>query len=209
MTRLAQDLGDLGLMIAGVCDTTDADKVGAGALHLLAPDETRFWGIFAASPEYADGQPDPMDRWSARVIAQLAASHGATAIFPFGGPPFHPFFSWALRSGVFWTSPINFLVHASAGLMVSFRGALLFAGPQAAASAPALRPCETCLHPCTNACPVDAFADGYDVVACRAHINSDAGAPCRNFGCLARRACPVGQGLRVPAQAQFHMEAFR
>jgi hypothetical protein len=35
------------------------------------------------------------------------------------------------------------------------------------------------------------------------------GAACREGGCLARRACPVGDEFRyLPAQARFHTEAF-
>ena len=89
---------------------------------------------------------------------------------------------------------------------MSFRGAIRLPRPARVASGP--RPCDTCAAPCATACPVDAFADGYDVAACKAHVASPAGADCRRGGCLARRACPVGQGRRLPAQSAFHMEAF-
>jgi len=64
--------------------------------------------------------------------------------------------------------------------------------------------------PCLSACPVDAFSGtSYDVAACAAHIGSTAGEDCMAGGCLARRACPVGQAFAYgPAQAQFHMRAF-
>lgn len=178
-----------------------------GTIVLIGPDEPTFWTIFTDSPEYRDGAPDPLDRWSLRVLTALAAEDGATALFPFGGPPYQPFYSWAVATGHAWPSPIGFLVHDTSGLFVSFRGALFYPD-RAPAPSDATKPCTTCAAPCAIACPVDAFADGYDVVACKAHVTSPAGTDCRMGGCLARRACPVGQGRRTPAQSAFHMKAF-
>ena len=94
----------------------------------------------------------------------------------------------------------------------AYRGALLFAErlklPEQR-SAPS--PCESCPDkPCLNTCPVGAFTPGgYDVAGCRAHIGKPEGSDCLGFGCLARRACPVGQDyLYEPAQARFHMQKF-
>jgi len=56
------------------------------------------WPAFAASPEAADGAPDPLDRWSSRLITAIAGSVGASPLFPFGGPPFLPFQRWAQRA---------------------------------------------------------------------------------------------------------------
>ena len=97
---------------------------------------------FRASPEYRDGAPDPLDRWSERVIG--GAGRGASAreaLFPFGGPPWQPFTAWARRSGEAWESPVGLLVHARAGLFVSYRGALALPArlDAAAAGAAALR----------------------------------------------------------------------
>jgi ferredoxin len=197
---LAAVLAPLGLRALGDCPD------GNMTITLIGPDEPAFWPIFMASPEYQDGKPDPMDRWSARVIGNLAQTFQAEALFPFGGPPYAPFFTWAKQTGRFWASPIGFLVHDDGGLFTSFRGALRWTKPAQIGSAP--QPCLTCAKPCATACPVGAFTDGYDVAACNAHVASDAGVSCRTKGCLARRACPVGQGSRLPAQAAFHMEAF-
>jgi len=197
---IAAVLRPLGLQHLGDCPD------GASTISLIGPDEPRFWPIFKASNEYQDGRDNPLDRWSERVISKIAEDCGAEALFPFGGPPYAPFFTWAKRSGRFWASPIDFLVHDAAGLFVSFRGALRWSLPAQAGNAS--QPCLTCTEPCKTACPVDAFKDGYDVAACKAHVISDAGRDCRTRGCLARRACPVGQGNRLSAQAAFHMEAF-
>ena len=42
----------------------DCAPEGTGTLILLGPHEPRFWTAFAESPEYRDGAPDPLDRWS-------------------------------------------------------------------------------------------------------------------------------------------------
>lgn len=197
---LAAALFPFGLRRLGDCPDGDDQIV------LIGPDEPRFWDIFCQSAEYRGGAPDPLDRWSRRVITDVAGQMGAAALFPFGGPPYAPFYSWALKTGRFWASPIGFLVHDEAGLFVSFRGALRLSG---LAKPPVLeQPCDACAQPCHAACPVGAFDDGYNVDACKAHLRADAGRDCRNNGCLARRACPVGQGKRLPAQSQFHMDAF-
>ena len=193
-------LRPLGLQHLGDC------AEGTRTISLIGPDEPHFWPIFEASIEYQDGRENALDRWSKRVIGKIAQDCDAEALFPFGGPPYAPFFTWAKRSGRFWASPIDFLVHDMAGLFVSFRGALRWSVP--AQQGKASQPCLTCAKPCKTACPVGAFADGYDVAACKAHVASDAGHDCRSRGCLARRACPVGQNVRIPAQAAFHMEAF-
>lgn len=198
--RLSAHLAPLGLR--RLADCPDGDLT----ITLIGPDEPAFWPIFSGTQEYHDGQPDPMDRWSKRVISDVAATLGAEPLFPFGGPPYAPFFTWAKNSGLFWASPIDFLVHAELGLFVSFRGAIRW--QEETATHHIAKPCDTCTAPCTTACPVGAFRDGYDVAACKAHVGSDAGTDCRSRGCLARRACPVGAGTRLPAQSAFHMEAF-
>lgn len=180
-------------------------------LLMLGPDEPAFWPAFTRSREYSDGTPDPMDRWSTRVIGEWATEIGAEALYPFGGPPFLPFFSWALRTGRIHSSPIMLLVHDTAGLFVSFRGALALPRHVALPSPP-VNPCTSCAdQPCRTACPVDAF-DGmsYDVGGCKTYLGSDAGRDCMEVGCAARRACPVSAKYpRMARQSAFHMTAFK
>ena len=64
---------------------------GTGTLVLLGPAQPGFWAGFTASPEYRDGARDPLDRWSARMIRDLADQLSAKPFFPFGGPPHQPF----------------------------------------------------------------------------------------------------------------------
>jgi hypothetical protein len=182
---------------------------GTQTLLLLGPAEPGFWAHFTASPEWQDGQPDPMDRWSRRVIGTIACDLGAKALFPFGGPPYHPFYRWALRTGRIWDSPVRLLVSADQGLMVSFRGALALR-ERVPLPAPALRPCDGCARPCLAACPAAALtADGYDVPACHGFLDTPAGQPCLTTGCETRRACPVSQAYaRLPEQSAWHMGRF-
>jgi len=202
LTQITADLAATHLQILGHCPAAD----DAGTLLLIGPDEPAFWPAFTQSPEYQDGHPDPLDRWSTRTLSAIAETHGITALFPFGGPPYHPFYTWATASGRFWPSPIGFLVHDTTGLFTSFRGALVI--PDHLPADLKSKPCDSCAKPCATACPVGAFDNGYDVEACKAHLNTPAGADCMNEGCRARRACPVGQGNRLPAQAAFHMKSF-
>ncbi|MBS0564024.1 MAG: ferredoxin, partial [Proteobacteria bacterium] len=51
-------------------------------LVLFGPDEPGFWAHLQAQPEWRDGRPDPIDRWSRRVIEALARDLGAAAVFP-------------------------------------------------------------------------------------------------------------------------------
>lgn len=189
-----------------------ADGKPAATLLLAGTVGSGWWERFAAAPESADGKPDPLDRWTARVLTEIAARHGAAALFPFGGPPYRPFQRWAQRAEPVASSPLGILIHPSYGLWHAYRGALSFAGTLALpAPARAAGPCLSCRdRPCLTTCPVDAFGDaGYDVPGCVGHLAGPAGGACRSGGCLARLACPVGADYRYgPAAAAFHMGAF-
>lgn len=205
---IAKHLSSVGLQTLGHCPTLPTDTLPAsGTIVLIGPDEPHFWPLFTQSPEYSDGDPDPLDRWSKRVLTAIASEFDALALFPFGGPPYQPIFTWALRTGRFWSSPIGFLIHDTAGLFLSFRGALVI--PETRPVAPGIQPCLTCTEqPCKTACPVGAFDNGYAVDTCKSHLATPAGTDCLTQGCRARRACPIHQGRRLPAQAAHHMKAF-
>ncbi|KEP70763.1 hypothetical protein DL1_13080 [Thioclava dalianensis] len=204
-------------MIAGLDAALGAHRLFvSGALHegettliLLSPDEPGFWDHVTAQPEFADDAPDPLDRWSARVVGAIATQFGAGACYPFEGPPWHPFVTWAIRSGQSFPSPVHMTVHARMGLWASLRGALVLPG-RLALPAPATSPCIGCDAPCMTACPVGALSPaGYDVASCHAHLDGPRGASCRDFGCLARHACPAGQSYgRLARQSAWHMRQF-
>ncbi|QCP86829.1 ferredoxin [Cereibacter sphaeroides] len=211
LERIAERAAAERLAILGGCATDPGDGLpeGTQSLLLLGPREPGFWPHLTAQPEWQDGRPDPVDRWSERVITRLAQEIGALPVFPFGGPPWWPFYGWALRTGRAFASPVRLIVHDEAGLFFSCRGALALRDrlepPQG------VSPCSDCANrPCLTACPAGALgAGGYDVPACHAFLERPEGTPCLDRGCAVRRACPRSQGhARMEIQSAYHMRQF-
>ena len=134
---------------------------------LLSP-AYNFWPIFKKSDEYHQKIIDPIDTWSKRVISNIAIKVSAEPKFPFGKNFGAPFFEWAKLSGEAWDSPIGMLVHSKMGLMVSYRGALIFDQKIKLRKRYPEKPCIKCIKkPCINACPIDALTpEGYDIQSC-------------------------------------------
>ena len=213
MRALDERARAVGLTVRGMlAGPVEGAPEGTRTLVLLGPDEPSFWPRFTASTEYRDGAPHALDRWSRRVIADLAEAEDGLALFPFDGPPYAPFVSWALQSGQAWPSPVGPLVHEHAGLFISYRGAIALSR-DLDRPAPGAPTCPSCHQPCATACPVvGALSDRapYDAARCLEHIATDAGTPCRTEGCLVRRACPTAAMFRrLPEQSAFHMQAFQ
>jgi hypothetical protein len=189
-----------------------ADGRTPATLILIGNVGSSLWPAFSGSVEADDGAPDPLNRWTQRVIGDISCEVGAEPLFPFGGPPYLPFQRWAMRAEAVAPSPLGILIHPDHGLWHAYRGALAFAERLALpARVDRPRPCDSCPdRPCLSACPVGAFSErGYDVPACIGHIGGPAGAACMGGGCLARRACPVGPAYGYgAAQVRFHMAAF-
>ncbi|MEX0969925.1 MAG: ferredoxin [Paracoccaceae bacterium] len=208
MTGLEAELAAQGLAVLGGFYPTPDDALPGETLLLIGPDGANFWPHFTQCPEWANGRNNPVDRWSTRILSGIATAQGGTALFPFGGPPYHPFYQWALRSGQVWASPVALLVHATQGLFVSYRGALVLPRRMELATA-ATKPCAGCAKPCLGACPAHALTGaGYDVPRCHDYLSTPAGQDCMVRGCAVRRACPVGQNLRSAAQSAYHMQRF-
>lgn len=213
-TDVAAALDAQGLLLRGGFHAGDSDGLpeGAGTVLMVGNAGPALWRVFAQAPEARDGAPDGLDRWTRRVIGDLAERFRARPVLPFDGPPYAPFQRWAQRAEPVAPSPIGILIHPDYGLWHAYRGALVFAEQldlPPADDRP--RPCDSCPDmPCLNTCPVDAFTPaGYDVAACAGHIAGVQGQDCVDGGCLARRACPVGLGYRYDgAQARWHMRAF-
>lgn len=154
----------------------------------------RLWPYFNKTRR---DEPDPLDNWTRRVLGVVASDLGAGVLYPFDGPPYHPFQQWAVRAEGLQPSPIGPLMHPEYGLWHSYRGALLFKQALDLPPAPEVgHPCAACRdRPCLSACPVNAFQDGADfnLDACLGHLGSPAGTPCMTGGCRARNACPVAR----------------
>jgi len=83
-----------GLRLRGGFDAVAEDAVPplrhgrpVASVVLLGAVGGSLWPAFSRSPELADGAADPLDRWSRRTIDALAERFGASALYPFGGPP--------------------------------------------------------------------------------------------------------------------------
>lgn len=218
--RLNQDAAAHGLSVRAAFAIAPDD--GVPALDGEAPAQTlalfgnigsSLWPGFTAGPEYADGKPHPLDRWSERIGRELAQRYGGRAFFPFGGPPRYPFQRWALRGGSLFASPVGLLIDRKHGLWHAFRFALALPDllDEALVASAADSPCASCAgRPCLSACPAQAFIEGeYRVQRCVEFLASHSDAACWRIGCLPRHACPIGQLDRyLPAQAAFHMRSF-
>lgn len=208
---IAAAVDAVGMRLRGGCFPTPEDGAppGAKTLLLIGNAGPAMWQAFERDRR---GEVDPLNAWTQRVIGEIATRFGAIPVFPFDGPPYAPFFTWAKRAEAVSDSPIGMLIHPEYGLWHAWRGALAFQDRLVLPPLPSeVRPCDSCTdQPCQSACPVDAFADGqYDVGACASHLRTPAGADCMAAGCRARRSCPVGADYTYEAaQAQFHMAAF-
>ena len=202
----AADLVLLGWLAPAACDGLDAAVRCVVLIGNAGP------ALFERFLRERATPAQTLDAWTRCTVDPLAATLGARAVYPFDRPH-PPLLAWAYRAGVMHPSPLGLGIHPVYGLWHAFRAALLFREPSGLpAPEPAPHPCERCAaKPCLHACPVAAFAPGrYDTGACVAHIAGDAGASCMSGGCRARHACPVGQAFaHAPAQASFHMQAFR
>jgi len=215
---LCRRANSLGLAVRGAFhpEAGEFDRLlpaaSAGTIVLLGFTGSMQWELFEGSAEANDGLPNPLDRWSRRVVGALARELKALDVYPNAAPAPLPFQRFAARSEPVQQSPIGLLIHPKWGLWHAYRGALVLAARiELPALAPSVHPCAGCAgKPCLSSCPVQAFRGGtFDVESCVSHVLSAAGTECRERGCLARRACPVGAEFRyVEEQARFHMQAF-
>jgi hypothetical protein len=170
-----------------------------------------MWRAFAAAPR-DPGEKNPLDAWLRPRILGAARAAGAHAIFPNDGPPFVPIQDWAARAEPVHRSPLGIMIHPEFGLWHVYRAALCFAETlELPPREDRPSPCDSCEErPCLKVCPADAFGPTrFKFEACVSHVASEQGTPCRERGCLARRACPVGRAYVYPRPAQaFHTAAF-
>ena len=215
--RLAERLAEFGLFLRGSArlEAREIEQYGIepefSDIALVGNIGSSYWPVFSQAPEFGDGEPDPLDRWSRRVAEAVAAEFSLRALYPFEGPPYFPFQQWARRAEGLEQSPLGVMMHPEFGLWHSYRFALLGADFGAQAAPRGDSPCLQCVDkPCLNTCPVGAFdGDTYDVPACAAYLLATPDADCHRRGCLARHACPVAPDLRyLDAQGSFHLRAF-
>ncbi len=208
---IQRTLAASGLITRGAFVATTEDDVpeGGRTVVMIGNAGPEMWQAFAKTDP---SSANPLDAWTRDILDPVATAFVATALYPFSGPPYHPFQRWAMRADDVTPSPIGPLIHPTFGLWHAYRGALIFeAELEIPTPSRTPSPCASCADkPCLNTCPVGAFTEaGYDVPTCRTHIAAPDGQNCLDKGCLARRACPVGQDyIYASAQAGFHMRHF-
>lgn len=208
LSQLRRRLAKHGLSVIGTFEPDIGEIEDARTVMLIGNAGSAMWRRL--DPKPANPTTHAIDQWTREVMEPLAADCGATVVFPFEGPPYHPFVSWAFQTGRCFKSPLGMAIHDTYGLWFALRAALLFTEELGVETVQATSPCESCADkPCLTACPVDAFGgDGYDHQTCRSHVASRPN-ECAGAGCLARRACPVGQDMIYePAHAAYHMSSF-
>ncbi len=191
-------------------NTDDGLPASTGTAIMAGNAGGDFWRRFQAA--FPAGAEDSLNYWSGGVLKAIADALGAEILFPFGGPPHQPFQRWAQRAEAVYPSPVGPLIHPAYGLWHAYRGLFLFADtfpvPERR-GAPS--PCDDCGgRPCLHTCPVGAMTeDGFEMDPCLIHLAGPSGGDCMDFGCAARRGCPVGaQYAHEPDQARFHHHAF-
>ena len=114
----------MALVVRGGFNTVPADQVPdidsqtkTASLILFGNAGSSIWSEFSSSPEYNDGLPDPLNRWSKRIGTAMAQQLSGLPLFPFGGPPYQPFLQWARKSEGLKPSRIGMLIHPEYGLM--------------------------------------------------------------------------------------------
>lgn len=205
---LLQDLSKIGLYILGHNFLTK-EKVRL----LIGNKEDSLEYLFT---DEFQGE-HPLDKWTKENLDLIARSYEGEIEYPFTGPPFKPFVTWALQSKSFFESPIKILIHRDFGLWTALRGALTIHLDKLdditqkhisdLSSDLKISPCLNCSEKfCLNHCPVNAFDNGkYKVQDCKNEILKKE--DCFSNGCLARRSCPIGRPYGEKQKA-FHMKAF-
>lgn len=214
--RLKDILAGTGLFVRAGFHPVPEDDVqampggaAAATVILIGNAGGALWDAFSADRDPAARHP--LDSWLRPRIEQAANAVGAHPVFPNGGPPFVPIQDWAARAEPAYRSPIGIMIHPEFGLWHVYRAAFLFAEridlpPRDDRPSP----CDSCeKKPCLSVCPADAFRpDRFDAPACASHVAGADGVNCRERGCLARRACPIGREyLYGREQQEFHTAA--
>jgi len=176
LQALELSLSNYGLLNRGGFNTNDNelqeyyDAFDAQSLILVGVAGSKFWPEFKKSDEYLDGKPDPLDRWSKRIGDSIAESFSARAVYPFEGPPYYPFISWAKNCETVHSSKMGFSIHPKYGLWHAFRFALLFPTKieDLTVAVESKNPCSSCSEsPCLSNCPVSAYTEhGFDPDSC-------------------------------------------
>jgi hypothetical protein len=170
-----------------------------------------FFDGFSRSAESADGARNPLDRYTARVVADAASralvGSGArhAVAYPFGTTPVIPFQRLGRAAGLGGPGPLALQIHPVFGPWWAYRAIVVLDQPVAPEPPPG-DGCSGCPAPCVAACPAGAVnRAGFDIVAC--HARRLTAAACAE-SCASRIACIRGPEHRYrDEQLAFHMRA--
>ena len=184
---------------------------GAAGAVIVGSGGPAFFDLFERAPEAADGAPNPLDRYTARVVTRAARAAlepvgVAHAIaFPFDARPLIPFQRLGRAAGLGGPGPLGLQIHPRFGPWWAYRALVVLDRPLPPAP-PSGDGCAGCPAPCVAACPAGAVArNGFQVAAC--HARRLVAEPCR-LSCDARIACVRGPEHRYrDVELAFHMRA--
>ncbi len=189
------------------------DELLAGAAGALVAGSggPAFFDRFDGGAEATDGAPNPLDRYTERVIAGATRDalrpHGVAHVvhFPFGARPLIPFQRLGRAAGLGGPGPLGLQIHPTFGPWWAYRALIVLDRPLPEAPPPG-DGCAGCDAPCVAACPAGAVArGGFDIVACQARRL--VAEPCR-LSCVARISCVRGPEHRYrDEELAFHMRA--
>jgi epoxyqueuosine reductase QueG len=186
---------------------------GARAALVVGSGGPAFFDRFAReAAEAHDGAPNPLDRFTMRVVNAAVADALARPVvahstyFPFTtSQPLIPFQRLGRAAGLGGPGPLGLQIHPVFGPWWAYRALVVVDRELPPAPAPG-DGCAGCDAPCVTACPAGAVAvTGFDVPACHARrLSVDA---CR-LSCAARIACVRGPEHHYSdRQLAFHMAA--
>jgi ferredoxin len=189
----------------------DALLPGAAGALIVGSGGPAFFDRFDGGPEATDNAPDPLDRYTERVIRRAVGAAldpgGSVHVvhFPFGVRPLIPFQRLGRGAGLGGPGPLGLQIHPTFGPWWAYRALIVLDRPLPAAAPPG-DGCAGCDAPCVGACPAGAVArGGFDIVACQARRL--VAEPCR-LSCVARITCVRGPEHRYrDEELAFHMRA--
>jgi ferredoxin len=184
---------------------------GAAGALIVGSGGPAFFDRFDGSPEAVDNAPEPLDRYTERVVTcatrDALHSRGSTHAvhFPFGVRPLIPFQRLGRAAGLGGPGPLGLQIHPTFGPWWAYRALIVLDRPLPPAAPPG-DGCAGCDAPCVAACPAGAVArGGFDIVACQARRL--VAEPCR-LSCVARITCVRGPEHRYrDEELAFHMRA--
>jgi hypothetical protein len=217
-TELSDALARHGLILRGGFDFAEGEGAPPGpsgepacSVVLVGHGGGSIWSHFQTWLKgHTDTSANPLDDWSRAVLDAIAGDFGARAVFP-SDQPYLPFQRWAMKAEGLKLSPLGILIHPEFGLWHAYRGALLFdVERKIQLPAEPIHLCDLCDgKPCLSSCPANAVSmNGFNVMRCGEHVQSNAGSDCRERGCLARSACPLDSYRYNIEQVAFHMAAY-